>query len=37
MKCQYCGNEAAKDQKYCICCGTRLEVEQEPVPEKTEK
>lgn len=36
MKCQYCGKEAAKDQKYCICCGTRLEVEQEPVRETTD-
>lgn len=29
MKCQYCGNEATKGQKFCICCGTRLEQEPE--------
>ena len=29
MKCHYCGNETAQGQKFCICCGTRLEQEPE--------
>lgn len=39
MKCQYCGNEVAGGQKFCIFCGTRLEEMQEkaiPVAVKEE-
>ena len=33
MKCHYCGAEVAGNQKYCICCGSVLELKKEEIPQ----
>lgn len=35
MKCTYCGSEASANEKFCRCCGTRLEAETAVQPPET--